>query len=242
MNRKVRGITKAAASISLAGGVLAMAASPAFAASPNESYAADATGLIHVSPIAEATFPGTSPVNLANVDIGGLLTAHIAHDTADATDASSTLARVSTTLSPLAFLAVDAVTSSCTLNTNTDTLSGTAGLINGFVTTPLGPIRLDAHPAPNTIIDVPGIARITLNRQRTAPDGTLIVNAIYISLLTGTQTLTVGTSVCNSADLAPVGILPGAAMPIGLGTLGLLALGGTGYYFTRRRRTATIAA
>jgi hypothetical protein len=238
MNRKVKGLAKAAASISLAGGVLAMAAGPAFAASPNESYAVQATGLVNVSPVAEATFPGTSPVNLLHVNVAGLLTADIAHDTADATDASSSLAHIRATLSLVSALTIDAVNSSCTFDTNTDTVSGTASLIRGAV----GPLLLDANPAPNTTITVPGVATVTLNQQTTAPDGTLTVNAVYISLLGSTQTLTLGTSVCNSADLAPVGILPGVAMPIGLGTLGLLALGGTGYYFTRRRRVATIAA
>jgi hypothetical protein len=237
MNRKVSGITKAAAAISLAGGVLAMAASPAFAAAPNESYAVGATGLIHVGPVAEATFPGHSPANLVNVDIAGLLTARIAHDTAAATGATSTLVGVRATLSLVSALTIEAVNTSCTLNTNTGTVSGTASLVAGSA----GHILLLPNPAPNTVIDVPG-ARITLNRQRTAPGGTLTVNAVYISLLRGAQTLTIGTSVCNAADLAPVGILPGVAMPIGLGTLGLLALGGTGYYFTRRRRTAAITA
>jgi hypothetical protein len=242
MNRKVKGLAKAAASISLAGGVLAMAAGPAFAAAPNLSDAAQATGLISISPVAEATFPGTSPVNLANVDIAGLLTARVAHDTADATDASSTLANVRATLSVVSALTIDAVTSSCTFDTNTDTVSGTTSLVGGAVSTALGRIPLNANPAPNTIVSVPGVATITLNRQITAADGTLTVDAIYVSLLGGTQTLAVDTSVCNSADLAPVGILPGVAMPIGLGTLGLLALGGTGYYFTKRRRIATIPA
>jgi len=237
MNRKVKGLAKAAASISLAGGVLAMAAGPAFAAAPNESYAAQATGLINVSPIAEATFPGTSPVNLLHVNVAGLLTADVAHDRADATHASSSLVHIRATLSLISALTINAVNSSCAFDTNTDTVSGTASLVAGSA----GHILLLPNPAPNTVIDVPG-ARITLNRQRTAPGGTLTVNAVYISLLGSTQTLTLGTSVCNSADLAPVGILPGVAMPIGLGTLGLLALGGTGYYFTRRRRVATIAA
>jgi hypothetical protein len=238
MNRKVKGLAKAAASISLAGGVLAMAAGPAFAAAPNESYAAQATGLINVSPVAEATFPGHSPVNLLHVNVAGLLTADVAHDRADATHASSSLVHIRATLSLISALTINAVNSSCAFDTNTDTVSGTASLLDGSV----GHIPLGANPAPNTTVSVPGVATITLNQQTTAPDGTLTVNAVYISLLGSTQTLTLGTSVCNSADLAPVGILPGVAMPIGLGTLGLLALGGTGYYFTRRRRVAPIAA
>lgn len=242
MNKKVKGIAKAAASISLAGGVLTMAASPAFAAAPNEAYAAKATGLITAGPLGDATFPGTSPVTLANANVLGLLTTGVVDDTADATDASSTIANTSVALTALVNGAATAVSSSCTFNTNTDTVTGTASIAGGQITTPLTTIPLAANPAPNTVVArLGGIARVTLNQQTTAGDGTLTVNAIAITLLGSTQTLDIGTSVCNAADLSPVGILPGIAMPIGLGTLGLLALGGTGYYFTRRRTAAAVA-
>jgi hypothetical protein len=80
VNRKIRGLVKTAASISLAGGILAAAAGPAFAAAPNEAYAAAATGLISVSPLAEATSSGTSPVTLANINVAGLVTTGIVTD------------------------------------------------------------------------------------------------------------------------------------------------------------------
>jgi hypothetical protein len=48
MNGKINGIVKAAASISLAGGILAAAAGPAAAASPNSSDGVQATGLVGV--------------------------------------------------------------------------------------------------------------------------------------------------------------------------------------------------
>jgi len=242
MNKKVKGLAKAAASISLAGGVLAMAAGPAFAASPNEAYAVQATGLITAGPLGEATFPGTSPVTLVNANVLGLLTTGVVTDTADATDASSTIANISADLTPLVTATATAVSSSCTFNTDTDTVSGTASIAGGQITLPLGTITLAANPAPNTVVaGLTGIATVTLNQQTTAADGTLTVNAIAITLLGSTQTLDIGTSICNAADLSPVGILPGVAMPIGLGTLGLLALGGTGYYFTRRRTATAVA-
>jgi hypothetical protein len=242
MNRKINGIVKVAASLTLAGGVLAMAAGPAFAASPNEAYGAAATGPISVSPLGLATYPGTSPVNLVNANIAGLLTTGVVTDTADATDASSTVADVSATLSALASLTATTVSSSCTFNTNTGTVSGTASIADGSVAVVgLPAITLAANPAPNTTVSVARIATITLNQQTTATDGTLTVSAIAISLLGSTQTLTLGTSVCNASDLSPVSIMPGIAMPIGLGTLGLLALGGAGYYFNRRRRVAATA-
>src|SRR5580700_6925834 len=147
---KVKGIVKAAASLTLAGGVLAMAASPAFAASPNEAYGAAATGLISASPIGLATFPGNSPVTLANANILGLLTTGIVTDTADATSASSIVNNVSAALTALVTLSADSVTSSCTFNTDTGTVTGTASITNGqIVVTPLNTITLAANPAPN---------------------------------------------------------------------------------------------
>ena len=63
-----------------------------------------------------------------------------------------------------------------------------------------------------------------------------------MQLLNSTQTITIGTSTCNAASVAPVPVLPGMALPIGLGALGLLGLGGVGFVVARRRRTAPAAA
>lgn len=241
MNRKINALIKAAASLSLAGGILAATTGPAFAASPNEAYGAQATGLITTAELVEATFPGTSPVTAVSASIPGLLTTGIVTDTATATSASSTVANVAATLSALATLRADAVSSSCHFDTNTGTVSGTSSITNGRVVILGGTtILLAAAAPPNTTVAVPGVATITLNRQTTAPDGTLTVSAIYVKLLNG-QTLTIATSVCNKANLAPISILPGPALPIGLGALTLLLLGGAGYQVSRRRRQATAA-
>src|SRR5580658_3174784 len=73
--QKIRGLAKVTASLSLACGIAAAAAGPALAASPNEAYAAQATGPISAGPLDEATFPGTSPVSVNSDSIAGLLTA-----------------------------------------------------------------------------------------------------------------------------------------------------------------------
>jgi len=243
MNRKANGLVKAVASLTLAGGVLALAAGPAFAAAPNEGYAASATGLISADPIGLASYPtGNSPVTVVNANIAGLLTTGVVTDTADGADASSNIANVAVTLSALASLGATAVSSSCTFDTTTGDVSGTASITGGGVTVlGLPTITLAADPAPNTSVSVPGIATITLNRQVTAADGTLEVDAVYVALLGTTQTLTIGASICNAATLAPVSILPGIAKPIGLGSLAVLMLGGGGYALTRRRRVAAHA-
>ena len=193
-----------------------------------------------MAPVAEATSPGTSPVTLTHVAIPGLLQAGVVTDTADATDASSKIANVRLNLAPLMSVRVRAVTSSCTFNPNTGTVSGDSSLVGGHVSAAV-PTVMPVHPARNRIITIPGVATITLNRQTTAPDGTLTVDAIYVRLLGTSQTLTVATSVCNAASLAPVPVLPGRALPIGLGGLGVLMLGGLGYQFSRRRRQAAAA-
>jgi hypothetical protein len=242
MKRGMTGIVKIAGSLAMAGGLIAMAAMPASAASPNRSYGAAATGLISASPIGEATYPGTSPVTVANANIAGLLTTGVVTDAAGPTSGSSTVASVSATLSALATLGATAVTSSCTFDTTTGTVSGTAGITDGAVhVLGLPVITLSASPAKNTSVSVPGVATITLNKQTTAGDGTLTVTAIYVSLLGSTQTLSLGVSVCNAANLAPVPMVPSKAMPFALGGLGVLLIGGVAYRTTRRGRFTTAA-
>jgi hypothetical protein len=239
---KVNGLVKAVASASLVAGAIMATAGPAAAAGPNTSDGAAATGLITLARVAPASFPGTSPASVANLNVAGLITTGLITDTANATSASSTIADVRATLLGRTGLAATAVTSSCTFNTNTGHVTGTSSITGGHVTVAGIPlIALAANAAPNTTVSVPGVATITLNRQVTAGDGTLTVDAIYVNLLNGTQTLTIGTSTCNAASVAPVPVLPGMALPIGLGALGLLGLGGVGFVVARRR-TAPAAA
>jgi hypothetical protein len=242
MKGTMKGAVRLASSLAVAGGLLVAAALPAAASSPNRSYGARATGLISISPVAAATFPGTSPRSVAHINATGLLTTGVVTDTAGPTSSSSTIANVAVTLTGTAGLTASAVTSSCTFNTNTGRVSGTAGITNGVVRL-AGVIfaNLAANPAPNTTITVPGVATVTLNRQTTAGDGTLTVSAISISLLGSTQTLTLATSVCNAAKLAPVPILPSKSLEITLGGLSALLLGGVGYQMSRRRKLATAA-
>jgi hypothetical protein len=235
-------IGRTAGALALAGGVLVATALPAAAASPNRAYAASAGGLISHGPIGQATFPGTSPVTVANANISPLLTTGVAVDVAGPTSASSTVHSVSAGLAKAVSLTAGTVQSSCSFNTNTGKVSGGAHITSGQVTNGiLPPIMLTSNPAPNTKVTVPGIATITLNRQTTAIDGTLTVQAIHVSLLGSTQTLSLGVSVCNAANLAPVPILPGKSAQIALGAVVLLALIGLSYQISMRRRRAAAA-
>ena len=240
---KVDRLVKAAASASLVAGAIMATAGPAAAAGPNSADGAAATGVIGLDPVAPATYPGTSPNTVATLNVANLITTGMITDTADATSASSTIANPAAPLSALATLRARTIGSSCTFDTNTDTVTGTTTLANARVAlVGAANVPLDADPAPNTTVSVPGVATITLNRQTTAEDGTLTVDAIYVDLIGSTQTITIGTSVCNAASLAPVPVLPGMALPIGLGALGVFGLGGLGFVMARRRRsTATVA-
>src|SRR5258707_8156207 len=167
MRFTMHGITRTAGALALAGGVLVATALPAAAASPNEAYGAAATGLISASPIGEADFPGTSPVTLLNANIAGLLTTGVVTDTAGPTSASSVVNNISAGLGKLVSLTAASVTPSCTFNSDTGKVRGTAHIVSGAVTGVL-PITLASHPAANTIVGVPGIATLTLNKHTTA--------------------------------------------------------------------------
>jgi hypothetical protein len=247
MNRNISGFVKAAASLSLAGGILAAAALPAAAAAPNIAYAVSGSGLVTISPIGEATFPGTSPVTLANANVPGLVTTGAVTDTATATTASSTIANVGVTLSALASVAATTVSSSCVFNTTTGTVSGTAHLVGaGISLAGVQLVTLDANPTRNETVALPaalsGILSITLNKHTTAADGTLTVDAVFITILGSGQTLTLASSTCNTAALAAVPVLPTKTLAFSIGGLGLLLMGGLGYQVSRRRRQSAAAA
>src|SRR5580692_10228679 len=104
MTRRIPRFARIASTVAVAGALSTLAIMPASAASPNAAWAADATGLITAAPIGEATFPGTSPVTLANANILGLLTTGVITDTASNTAASATIADISASLTALVTL------------------------------------------------------------------------------------------------------------------------------------------
>jgi hypothetical protein len=238
MKRSLTGVAKITGALALAGGMIMMAALPAVAAPrTNLAYAASATGRIYAPPIGLATYP-TSPhyVTFNHIGIPGLLTTWTVTDKAGPTSASSNVLTVRAWLAKRSTLSAKAVYSSCRFNKRTGSVSGYTKITYGAVRTLFRTIPLPWYPAPNTTISVPGVATVTLNRQYINPyDGTLTVTAIYVKWRHSRQTLTVATSVCNRARLMPVPILPGKALPLTLGGLGVLLIGGMGYRATRRR-------
>ena len=204
MKRTLNGAIAAVAALALTGGIFAATALPAAAATPaNVAYAAGASGLLGgIQPLGEASYPGTSPVTLAQVNGLGLVSAGAVTDTAGPTSASSHVADLGIAgVLGLGSLNTTVVSSSCAYDASTNTVTGTASIVGGQVLAGLTPTPLPTSPQPNTTVSVPGVATITLNKQ-VSSGGTLEVDALSISLLGGAQTITIGTSVCNAADLS----------------------------------------
>jgi hypothetical protein len=229
-----------AGTLVLASALGVLAISPALAATPNESYAALATGPLASPAAGLASFPGHTPVMLTDADIIGLLTSGSVTDAANAVAASATVTQPAATLSALATLTAESVTSSCGFNTNTDNVNGAAMISGGQIDLPKTTIALPANPAPNTVIaGLGGVGTVTLNAQSSAGDGRLTVTAIQIAGLAntggGTQTLSLGVATCNTAHLEPVPVLPGKSAMAAISAA--LALAGTALRLRRRRKT-----
>jgi hypothetical protein len=220
-------------SVAVVGCLVFALSAPASAASPNTATGLAATGLITAGPFAQSTFPGTSPSTLVGINVPGLVTTGVVNTAATNVAAAASVNGTAITLSAIASLTADAITSSCVYDPNTNTVTG-ASALTGAAFTVLGiPTALAANPAPNTVVGIPGIATITLNRQTTAGDGTLTVDALAVSLIGSTQTITISTSLCNQADLAPVPMMPA---PVAAGALAAFVVGGTGLQLRRRRQ------
>lgn len=226
--------------------VVGLAGPAAAAPGQNEATGIVADGLIDAGPFSFVDFPGTPPGTgpftdtLISANAPGLLSSGTIVTNVSGTSADATVEDLSVTLSALATVNAGVVESECSYNETSGVLSGSATLTDAEVTL-LGiipDIALEASPAPNTGITVPGVAQITLNRQVVAPDGTLTVDAIYINLLSGTQTVTIATSHCHPAVLLVPVIAPQFAA--GAGVLGLLVLGF--FLYRRRQNSATAAA
>lgn len=219
---------------------LAGPASATHATGNNYAYGVDATGLIDAGPFAEALFPdGPFTDTLVDLDIPTLLSSGTLVTNASETTADATVEDLAVNLSPLATLNAGVVSSECSYDEDTAELTGSASLAEAEVTLAgiIPDISLDASPAPNSGVTVPGVAEITLNRQTTAPDGSLTVDAIYINLLSGTQTVTIASSTCRPEVL----VIPVIAPPFAIGAV-VLGLLGMGVFLYRRRQSSAVAA
>lgn len=203
MQRWAKRAARSTGVLTMAAGVALAVSTPASAAPPNTGTGLSATGLIPSNPLAVSTFPGTSPTHAANVDLSPLLTTGVADTAAGPMTASAAVSGLTVSFTPTAGLTAGALTSNCSYDPATGLVSGDSAIANGRILQRGRPIDLPPHAAPNTIIALPGLlATLTLNRQTTAPDGTLTVSALTMSLLGGLENVVVATSTCNAAVLS----------------------------------------
>jgi uncharacterized repeat protein (TIGR01451 family) len=126
--------------------------------------------------------PGTSTDSATNVDVTGLLSAHIlavsTHISNNATASSSADVTDATLLAG----AVTATTihSSCTARPGN--ASGTTTIAKLVVG---GQTLVNITPSPNTHIAIPGVAELVLNEQTQTQPGTITVNALHLHTLAG---------------------------------------------------------
>ncbi len=231
-----RGASRLAGVCALVGVAMVGVAGPA-SASPgrhNSSEGIRAIGLINAGPFAASNFPdGPSTNTTVSASVPTLLTTGVINTAAGASTASASVANLAVTLTPLAALTATAVSSQCSYVGTT--LSGSSSIAGGTVK--VGGVTvatLATNPAPNTtVVGLTGVATVVLNRQVTNADGSLTVDAIYITLLNG-QTIVVASSTCQPQVLVIPVIAPvaaGVALP---GALGLAVLG---VFMYRRRHT-----
>ncbi len=140
-------------------------------------------------------------------------------------------------------LVADAVYANCNA-TSGPTATGSATLANARITSTILGITttlltLDANPAPNTGLNIPGLLNVTLNTQTTPTAGQIIVTALSIAALSGTlASLNVGNVTCGPDAVAPAApSIPLKGLPIALAMAGLIA---GGVLLVRRLRTATV--
>jgi hypothetical protein len=141
-----------------------------------------------------------------------------------------------------AVLRADAITAECTARSD-GTTSGTATLTNARITDATGAVTLlalPANPAPNTVLGLPGVVDIVLNRQSSGGPGQISVTALDLSLLAAPNAaaeVRLGTVTCGpNALTAPIPLLSAAGLPVALATLFVVA--GV-VWFVRRRRTSS---
>ncbi|MEO5748564.1 MAG: choice-of-anchor P family protein [Ornithinibacter sp.] len=199
-------------------------------------------GLIDCGPFAQSNYDAGPATNtLATANVAGLVTTGVINTTANAGGATASVADVDATLSGVSTLTATAVSSQCTVNSDAAAVTGSSSIVDGSLSVLAGsPITLATAPAPNTEVTLvdPLIASIVLNRQTTAQDGTLTVDAIYITLA-NLQTITIATSTCGPPKLAIPVVAP--AVAIGGGAAAVLAMPVLGVIWYRRRQEAGAA-
>lgn len=222
-----------------------IALAPVASAAPgqNSSTGLRCGGLVDCGPFAQSNFPGGPATNtLASANVAGLVRTGVINTTANAGGATASVADVNAVLSGLSTLTATAVSSECNIDSISGAVTGSSSIVGGSIAVLGGsPVTLSTAPAPNSTVTVldPAVASIVLNRQRTAADGTLTVDAIFITLA-NLQTITIATSTCGTRVLPIPVVAP--AVAIGGGIAIALAVPVLGAVWYRRRQVTAAGA
>jgi hypothetical protein len=138
----------------------------------------------------------------------------------------------------LAVLRADVITAECTASSSGST-TGSATLANARITDPTGAVTLlslPVNPAPNTVLNVPGIAELTLNQQSSGAPGQLSVTALDLTLLSGVHVRSGNVTCGPNAQTAPIPMFSSQGLPVA----GVTVLAAAAFlWFVRRRRSST---
>jgi len=244
------GLTGVVAATLLVAAALPAAAAPGDGSAYGASVSITLLGLgpITAGPFAAASTDGPTENSLATANVPNVLSvglintsARLDETTGQVDSRASAADVVIGVLGPVNTIRATLVEATCTA-----TQSGNSGATR-LVDLELGTLgSVSATPAPNTRIDVPGVASITFNEQIANDDGSLTVNAIHVRLLGGTSSalgsgdVIVSSATCGPAAL-PIPMASGVGLWLGLGALALAAVP-TALAVVRRRPSGTAVA
>lgn len=200
---------------------------------------ATALGLLKVTvgPTPQVTLPSSGSAtaitqSLASVSAGSLLSAGVLNVSTQGTPGTDVQSSANVaSVSVPTVLGASAITAKCDAASD-GTLSGATNLVDATV----GGVAVAADPAPNTVIQLGGLATVTLNEQTETGVGTanpqISVNAVDITLLSGLATIGTGQIIIGHAECSQEG--DSVSTPVGaIG--GVLLTGVVGGIFTVRQ-------
>jgi len=196
--------------------------------------------LVAVPPTPDSTYTPGGTSTLLGLTIGpfatdATLTAKTTGDpsTGDAT-ALAEVENLGVTI-PGATIALSAIKATCDATPSGATGNGT--IAGGSVKLLILPtVTLKANAAPNTGINILGVANIVLNQQSTDANGVLTVTAVHISLLGGTGAdINIGRAQCGGAPPVNTNPTPMISAPVAAGA-GATAVVGGAVMLRRRNR------
>lgn len=226
------------------GGLLctAVPAHAALSAPVADAFVVSSTGAVTVSPTPHSNYPGPPTgtqtvvgINVVPFASNATLTATTSgNPSAGTSSAEATAENLTVTLGTGVSLVLGAIDTTC--NATQSGSNGTSSIANAsFVVAGIS----TAINIPNvtTTISLPGtLGSLTFFPNSTDANGVLTEDALKISLLNGTQTLTIAEAKCGGAAPVVVNPTPMISAPVAAGAGATAVIGGVVYL--RRRKSA----